>query len=81
MIERLNADYERVHPSLWKLSMCDIANGYGIATVTLRSGVQLEGSVNKKLSMHDVLHLECPGGWHSIDYWEIAAITGKVRAR
>lgn len=76
-----DAELVRVHPSFWKISMCDIANGYGIATVTLRSGVVLEGSVNKELSLGDVLHLECPGGWHSIDYWEIAAITGKVRAR
>lgn len=71
----------RLHPSNWKVSMCDIANGNGMATVTLHSGVQLEGTVDKKLSMDGVLHLHCPGGWHTIDYWEIAAITGKVRPR
>jgi hypothetical protein len=72
---------ERVHSSSWKLTIADIANGYGIATVTLRSGVQLEGSVDKKLSVNDVLFLHTQGGWHTIDYTEIAAITGKVRER
>lgn len=74
-----SADYRAVDPARWKLAICDIANGYGMATVTLRSGIQLKGTVDKKMSMDDVLFLHCSGGWHTIGYGEIAAITGKVR--
>lgn len=66
-----------VSESSWKLSAYDIANGGGTATVTLRSGVQLQGSVNKELSACDVLHLNTPRGWHTIDWAEVAAFSGE----
>lgn len=74
---------ERTHPTSWKLSIYDIANGEGIATVTLRSGVQFVGTVDKRLSSGDVLFLRtlATGGWHTIDYTEIAAVTGEPKNR
>ncbi len=63
--------------STLRIAAMDVANGSGVATVTLRSGVQLTGRVDKRLSMHEVLHLVTPNGWHTIDYIEIAAITGE----
>lgn len=70
-----------VSEASWRLSAYDIANGDGIATVTLRSGAQLSGTVNKSLSAQEVLHLNTERGWHTIDWTEIAAISGERRPR
>lgn len=65
--------------STFRLAAADIANGHGTATVTLRSGAAFHGRVNKQLTNEDVLHLTAVGGggWHTIDWNEIAAITGE----
>ena len=70
-----------VHDSSWKLSIFDICNGDGIATVTLKSGVQLAGSPVKDMCQSDVCHLRTDKGWHTIDWEEIAAISGEPRPR
>lgn len=70
-----------VSAASWRISAFDIANGNGIAVVTLRSGKEFTGRVNKQLSMNDVLHLNTDVGWHTIDWTEIAAITGRARER
>lgn len=72
-------DEPAVNEASWRLSATDIARGDGIATVTLRSGVQLTGSVDLMLSEHEVLHLKVDRGWVSIDWTEIAAIAGQRR--
>lgn len=63
--------------STMRLGTHDIANGNGLCTATLSSGVQLAGRVNTKLSNQDVLHLETDLGWHVIDWQEVAAISGE----
>lgn len=74
----------------WRLTTTDIANGGGIAIVTLHSGVQHAGRVDKRLSAHEVLHmrtvnlddrqlgrpLDTDGGWVTIDWGQIASIQG-----
>lgn len=67
-----------VHESSWRLSAFDIANSDGVATVTLRSGVQLAGRVDKHLSLNEVLFLRtATRGWHTVDWTEIAALSGE----
>lgn len=73
-------DVQQVQPAEWRLTLLDIENGGGTATVTLRSGVQLTGSYDSKLSQNASAFLRTnKGGWHVIDYTEIAAITGSLR--
>lgn len=71
-----------VPASEWNLSLMDISNGNGVATVTMKSGVQFEGKV-KKLDFNSslatfMLHTTDGLGWIVIDYAEVAAITGKA---
>lgn len=63
----------------WRLSVADICNGNGVAVITLRSGVQLRGIPDQRLSQREVLHLRQPNidGWSLIDWDEIAAVTGE----
>lgn len=75
------SDEAPVHESLWRLSAWDIANGDGIATVYLKGGATLSGRVNKRLSGANVLHLTTERGWHTIDWTEIAAISGEAPQR
>lgn len=70
-----------VHESSWRITIFDIANGGGFARVTLRSGVQLFGAPDKEKSMNEVLFMHHKGGWHVIDWSEIAAITGEPANR
>jgi hypothetical protein len=66
----------------WRLAVFDIANGDGIATITLKSGVQLSGEVDRGLSESDVLFVRTKTkGWHTIDWEEIAAISGEPKPR
>lgn len=65
--------------STFRLGVHDIANGDGIATVTLRSGVQLSGTVKLNLTDDVVLHLKTARGWHTIDWNDIAALSGEAR--
>lgn len=74
-------DGPAVNEASWRLSATDIARGDGIATVTLRSGAQLTGSVDLMLSEHEVLHLKVDRGWVSIDWTEIAALAGQPKPR
>jgi hypothetical protein len=68
---------DAVPDTLWRLVAADVYNGNGVATVTLRSGVQFTGRVNRELSKQEVLQLSLPGGgWVSIDWTEIAAFVG-----
>ena len=72
-----------VHESEWRLSAHDIANGGGIATVTLRSGAQFRGTIEKSHNPADspmaTLHLTTDRGWVVIDWTEIAALGGEPR--
>lgn len=70
-----------VHESEWRLSIYDIANGDGIAKVTLRSGVQITGKPSKSKSEHATLFMYEDRGWHVIDWTEIAAISGAPAPR
>lgn len=74
-------------PSIFRLSAHDIANGGGFAEIILKSGAKFNGEINLTLG-DDVLHLNAykfseyqgwykTGGWHTIDYNEIAAISGE----
>lgn len=65
--------------STMRLGAHDIANGNGVCTATLKSGVQLVGKVNTKLTNSDVLHLETERGWHTIEWDEVVAISGEPR--
>lgn len=60
----------------WRLSAMDIAHGNGKATVALKSGLEYEGTVDEKLSAHEVLFLRTQTGWVAIDWEEIAAMEG-----
>lgn len=62
--------------STFRLAAMDVANESGVAIVTLRSGAEFRGRVDKRLSL-DVLHLVTAEGWHTIDYSEVAAISGE----
>jgi hypothetical protein len=69
-----------VHETEWHLSVADITNGGGHCVVTLKSGKELKGWPNRKLSMGPSLHLQLDrhgqSGWVVIDYDEIAALAG-----
>lgn len=63
--------------AFWRLAAHDIANGNGICTATLTSGVQLRGAVSIEMSDFRTLFLRTQTGWHTIAYEAIAAITGE----
>lgn len=79
-----------VLPSYWKIAAIDAAS-VGIVVVTLKSGVVIEGRLNRELSQsdNDALHLRRLSslfqhidgrddeGFHTIDYDDIAAISGR----
>jgi len=63
----------------WMLVARDIDAGGGIITVTLRSGVQLVGRLDRELSKPaNGLKLNTlDGGYHVINFAQIAAMTGR----
>lgn len=86
---------DTVPASYWRIVLLDIKNGDGVAVVTLKSGVQLAGKVSTTPGQHQAVTLrsgcwranhpsdifDLDGGWHVIDYTQVAAITGKVARR
>lgn len=87
---------DSVPASYWRIVLLDIKNGDGVAVVTLKSGVQLAGRIDSRDDVQrqvislksgrwranhpsDIFDLD--GGWHVIDYTQVAAITGKVSQR
>lgn len=70
-----------VLPSYWVIVAVDIANGGGMAAVTLKSGAAFTGRVDRKYFEDttiapDALHLKTSTGWIVIDLEEIAAMEG-----
>ena len=84
---------DAIDASYWRIVLADIKNGNGVATVTLKSGVQLVGRVDRngpsepgislksgELKYTGSVHKEfvSDGGWHVIDFTQVAAITGSL---
>jgi len=86
-LDVVNLD-DSVPASYWRVVLLDIKRGDGVAVVTLRSGVQLTGKVDRNGPSEPGISLKSgeyrggsftpDGGWHIVDFTAVAAITGKV---
>jgi hypothetical protein len=63
----------------WRLTLHDIDSGNGVVCATLRSGAQFTGKVDLQMSgtgMNTLFLRTVEGGYHVIDWTEIAVLTG-----
>lgn len=63
----------------WRLTLHDIDKGGGMVRATLRSGAEFYGRADLGLSgtgMNTLFLRTSEGGYHTIDWTEVAALTG-----